>query len=259
MRTHFGAARMCAGARATNSLEFPERTRRCPEGSTGVRCDRWRIFASLLRLKDAGIAAFRELFGPKSVVESPPGPGRSGRTFAPRAERNRFGAHHPHQSSAELVVQHYRRRLPPSPARLPSPPAIRGDGFLRSHGPTEDIVNHQMVNARLTLLRVTAAEADEKFGGISGADEALPERLDRYPMRQVAHFCVTLRHSRDRKDAEIAAFRALFGRKSAVESPKWRKSLPAPILTPSLQMLQECSIVAHECPIARRPKIRPGG
>jgi hypothetical protein len=75
----------------------------------------------------------------------------------------------------------------------------------------------------------------------------------------VAHIRVTLRHSRDRNDAEIAAFRRLFRSKSVLESPKWRKSPPAQGVTPSRQMLQKCSIVAHQCPIARRPKIRISG
>jgi hypothetical protein len=48
----------------------------------------------------------------------------------------------------------------------------------------------------------------------------LPETVDLCAMRQVAHSCVTLRHSCARKDAEIAAFGRLFGPKSAVESPK---------------------------------------
>jgi hypothetical protein len=42
-------------------------------------------------------------------------------------------------------------------------------------------------------------------------------------MRQVAHICVTLRHSCGRKDAEIAAFRQLFGPKSVLESSKVAK------------------------------------
>jgi hypothetical protein len=75
-------------------------------------------------------------------------------------------------------------------------------------------------------------------------------------MRQVAHSCVTLRHSRHRKDAENVAFRPLFGRKSAVESAKWRKGPPAQRLTPSLQMLQKCSIVAHSVHSASHPKLR---
>jgi hypothetical protein len=104
--------------------------------------------------------------------------------------------------------------------------------------------------------RFCSAGPTKKFGGISGADEAMAERVDQSPMRQVAHFCVTLRRCRDRKDAEIAAVRALFGRKSAVESPKWRKSPPAQRLTPSLQMLQKCSIVAHSVHSASHPKIR---
>ncbi len=77
----------------------------------------------------------------------------------------------------------------PPPHRRPS---IHGQGVPRSHGPTEDIVNHQVVNVRLTLHLATAAEADEKFGGISGESRSCHERLARCPMRQVAHFCVTL-------------------------------------------------------------------
>ncbi len=204
--------------------------------------------------KDAEIAAFRPLFGPKSGLNRR-GPGRSGRAFAPKAERHRFGANHPADLVPPRLSLRHGPATSPRPPASPCRPAIRGDGFPRSHGPAKDIVNHQRVNAWLTLLRATAAGADGKFGGISGADEALPERLDRRPMRQVAHICVTLRHSRNRKDTEIAAFRPLFGRKSVVESPKWRKSLPAQRFRPSLQMLQKCRIVAHRCPIARRPKM----
>jgi hypothetical protein len=142
------------------------------------------------------------------------------------------------------------------PASSPRPPPLRtidrGHGFPRSHGPSEDIVNHQRVNARLMLLRATAAGLKKNRSNFR-SEPKLPGRVDRWRMRQVAHFCVTLRHSRDRKDTRIAAFRAFFGPKSAVESPKWRKSLPAQWLTPSLQMLQKCSIVAHQCPIAGRP------
>jgi hypothetical protein len=140
------------------------------------------------------------------------------------------------------------------PARRPLPPSIHRQGFPRSHGPAKDIVNHQRVNAWLMPLRATAAGPTKKFAGISGADEAMAERVDQSPMRQVAHFCVTLRHSGGRKDAENAAFRPLFGRKSAVESAKWRKSPPAPRLAPSLQMLQKCSIVAHQCPDCPPPE-----
>ncbi len=75
-------------------------------------------------------------------------------------------------------------------------------------------------------------------------------------MRQVAHICVTLRHSCGRKDAEIAAFRALFGAKSVVESPKWRESLPAQRFSRSLPMLQKCRIVAHSVDTPGRREIR---
>ncbi len=78
-------------------------------------------------------------------------------------------------------------------------------------------------------------------------------------MRQVAHFCVTLRHSCGRKNPEIDAFRQLFGSKSVIESPKWRKSLPAQRLEPSLQMLQKCSIVAHSVHSAAARKFARAG
>jgi hypothetical protein len=181
---------------------------------------------------------------------------------AQRPERHRFGAHHPQTWSrtARRTLSPFLRPPPlgtsdsrpgtvsqplPTPTRLPLPPAIRGQGFPRSHGPAKDIVNHQRVNARLTLLRATAAGADEKSGGISGERRSCQKGSPGARCDRVAHICVTLRHCRDRKGAEIAAFRALFGPKSAVESSKWRKILPAQILTPSLQMLQKCSIVAH--------------
>jgi hypothetical protein len=86
-----------------------------------------------------------------------------------------------------------------------------------------------------------------------------PKGSTRWPMRQVAHFCVTLRHSRERKDTEIDAFRASSGRKSVVESPKWRKSLPPQRFRRMLQMLQKCSIVAHSVHSAAAREIRPAG
>jgi hypothetical protein len=104
--------------------------------------------------------------------------------------------------------------------------------------------------------RPSAAGTMNKFTGISGASQSCLAGSPAARCDRVAHFCVTLRHSGDRKDTKIAAFRALYGPKSAVDSPKWRKSLPAQWLTPSLQMLQKCSIVAHSVHSASHPKIR---
>ena len=154
-----------------------------------------------------------------------------------KAEPHRFGAHHPAD-----MVPHSPQALPfvlVLPARFPFAPPIRGHGFPRSHGPAKDIVNHQRVNAWLTPLRAPAVEADEKISANFLREPELPRKLDRRRMRQVAHICVTLRHSCGRKDAEIAAFRHRFGAKSAVESSKSRKSLMAQMVRRSLQMLQK--------------------
>ena len=75
-------------------------------------------------------------------------------------------------------------------------------------GPTKDIVNHQRVNVWLMLLRATGAGADEKSARISAEVEAMPERPEQCPMRQVAHFCVSFASLLRLKDAEIAAFDA---------------------------------------------------
>jgi hypothetical protein len=48
-----------------------------------------------------------------------------------------------------------------------------------------------MVNARLTLLDATAAEADEKFGGISGASQSCLAGSTDGACDRVAHICVT--------------------------------------------------------------------
>ncbi len=101
-----------------------------------------------------------------------------------------------------------------TPGQSPSPPASlrtidREHGFPRSHGPAEDIVKHQMVNAWLTLLRMTAAGADEKFGGISGASRSCPKgsvmaRCDRW--RIFASLCVILAAQRRRNCRFSTAF-----------------------------------------------------
>jgi hypothetical protein len=155
-------------------------------------------------------------------------------------------------------------RLPIPASLFPRPPPLRA-ADSRARIPMARRSGAALVAAtgsqprRSGSPRPSAAGPTKKFARISEPDQRSPRKVDRRRCDRVAHICVTLRHSRDRKDAEIAPFRALFGPKSVFESPKWRKSLPAQILTPSLQMLQKCSIVAHQCPIARRPKIRPGG
>jgi hypothetical protein len=113
-----------------------ERTRNCPKGPTDGRCDRWLIFASLLRLKDAGIAAFRQLFDPKSAVESP-------RRRKSLPAQRLYAKCTDATGVAHLTATPRTPGLPLSP-RHPAPlaPLIRGDGFPRSHGPAKDIVNH---------------------------------------------------------------------------------------------------------------------
>jgi hypothetical protein len=172
--------------------------------------------------KDAEIAAVRQLFGPKSVAESPLGPGRSGQTFAPKAERHRLGANHP-----QTWFPHSPQAFPFRPAHLPSQPGDRGDGFLRSHGPAEDIVNHQSVNVRLMLLRATAARADENPLEISGASQRCPKGRPTADATRWRIFASLSRHSCGSKTLESPLFDSFFDPKSAVESPRRRKSLPA--------------------------------
>jgi hypothetical protein len=85
---------------------------------------------------------------------------------------------------------------------MPLRPAVRTRAALR---------RHRLLRWRRRALgggTDVPASVCDKFARISGADEAMAEGVERGRMRQVAHICVTLRHSRDRNDAEIAAVRA---------------------------------------------------
>jgi hypothetical protein len=154
-------------------------SRRCPEGSTDGRCDRWRIFASLcvtvVAEKTPKSRLFDSFLAENQGVNRRQGQVDRGR-LSPRGRASPVRS----PSSADLVPARAKskapsvataeasRRLPrptahPSrplaPPASPCRPAIRGDGFPRSHGPAKDIVNHQTVNVQLRSLRPPAAPA----------------------------------------------------------------------------------------------------
>ncbi len=101
---------------------------------------------------------------------------------------------------------------PLAPPASPCRPAIRGDGFPRSHGPAEDIVKHQMVNVRLTLVRVTAAGAEGKiqwnFRREPGAARKGRPMADATGWRIFASLCVPLGTETTRKSPLFEPFLA---------------------------------------------------
>jgi hypothetical protein len=223
-----------ARARALNSLEFPEPHERWPKRVGRGRCDRWRIFASLLRhscgsktlespLFDSFLAQNRwsnrragqadrvrlslrrpSVTGSEPIIPQtwsstapqaflfparPPRPRRfavtdshraalrgglggsldqtdlGGRSSVPSEPGSPAAEIPPSAKLQDLAVPAAEpsRRFPgpttssdqplPPPPHLSLAPLIRGDGFPRSHGPSKEIVNHQMVNVRLISLR----------------------------------------------------------------------------------------------------------
>ncbi len=108
----------------------------------------------------------------------------------------------PHRQSSADVVQHHPAGFPPAvhlpfPPLSSRPPPLRDRRFAGADSQgrmdhPKKLLTIKGVNVRLTLPCLIATEPDKKFGGISRGDEAMPERVDRCRMRQVAHICVTL-------------------------------------------------------------------
>ena len=79
------------------------------------------------------------------------------RTFRTRQAGRRYPGHRRPLALGPALSPHSLLPHPPPLRR----PATRGDGFPRSHGPAKDIVNHEMVNVRLTSLRLAVRATAE--------------------------------------------------------------------------------------------------